>query len=408
MKVLMISPQSPPKNSPESIQVGRYLEALDRHHTLTLITTPIERGWVVGDDSLDVVLHQTRRVLVTLPFHPLSVRLLASRYFGWLSFPDKDFWIATKASSIIAKVGGDFDVIYSRTMPLSSALLALKLKNKLSIPWVMHISDPIVDNPYRTRGGNEAKLARLEAECFENADAITLTTEGIADFYRRKYPHNGDKISVTPNVMPPVTSPLPTPKTPKKGEKIKLLYAGALYGKRNLDTLIAALQQIHTFNPKLLERLEFKIAGNGAEDILERTRESNLAPLQLLGRVSYARVLELQEESHIVLSIEPEGESEILRTFMPSKILDYLAANKPILALTPKGSPTWHICQDHHFGWAIPSDDVLGCVAFFEKLLTDEGYLATLKPNYGILTNYTASKCVEDLGKIFEKVTKQV
>ncbi len=404
MKILMISPQSPPKNSPESIQVARYLGELDRHHDITLVTTPIEHGWVVGDSSLDIPLHRTRRLIVDLPFHTFTARLLASRYFRGFAFPDKEFWITSKVSSVIARAGKDFDVIYSRTMPFSSALLALGLKKKLNLPWVMHISDPIVDNPYRAKGENEEKLAALESECFEQADAITLTTQGIADFYARKYPDAAHKISVSPNIMPG----LPQKRAEKREEgKVKLLYAGALYGERNFDTLLAALEKLRESRPELLENLEFKVAGNAAEDILERIRGAAIGQIELLGRVSYSRVLELQEDAAIVLSIEPEGESEILRTFMPSKILDYLAADKPILALTPEGSPTWQICNDHGFGWAIGSNDTAKLAEFFEKLLEGRGFLSTLAPHYDILEHYTAPKCVEELGEIFDKVTRR-
>ena len=97
MNILMIAPHAPPKNSAEAIQVGRYLKELDRYHHVTLITTPFEHGWVKKDVSLEIKLINTDVLILTLPLHQYTSRLLSSRYFKYFSSPDKDFWIKFKA-----------------------------------------------------------------------------------------------------------------------------------------------------------------------------------------------------------------------------------------------------------------------------------------------------------------------
>ena len=202
MNILMISPQSPPKNSPESMQVGRYLKELDRHHNIILVNTPVESGWTVKDDSLDFDLKNTNIITLHLPLHGKLTRLISSKYFKHFCVPDKDFWIRYKTSYILDKLTAEPDVIYSRSMPFSSALLALELKRKTKLPWIMHLSDPFFDNPYRGKSSNEILIAKYEYDCFNEADYITVTTKNMLEFYEKKYPDFSDKIKISPNVMP--------------------------------------------------------------------------------------------------------------------------------------------------------------------------------------------------------------
>ena len=83
--------------------------------------------------------------------------------------------------------------------------------------------------------------------------------------------------------------------------------------------------------------------------------------LQLGDGSAYSKAQEKQAAADIMLSIEPDGLNPLLKTFLPSKILDYIAARKPILAITPEDSEAWRLCK-RGFGWAIrPGDARSGC-----------------------------------------------
>ena len=128
MNILMISPDSPPKNSPEAIQVGRYLHELDKRHHISLVTTPVERGWVKEYSGLTLMLSSTDVFILKLPFHKIISRILASRHFKFLSVPDKDFWLKSRTSWVTKRLHQRPDLIYSRSLPVSSATIAFGLK----------------------------------------------------------------------------------------------------------------------------------------------------------------------------------------------------------------------------------------------------------------------------------------
>lgn len=148
--LLLIAPSAPPENSPEAMQVGRFLAALDPAVRVTLVTTPIGAGWARADDSLVTDRPGMQVITLRLPFHRFSHRVLSNWRLSRLHVPDADRWLPWLAGRVLAQMDGKPDVIYSRSAPFSAALLALTLKQRLRIPWLMHLSDPWVGSPYRS------------------------------------------------------------------------------------------------------------------------------------------------------------------------------------------------------------------------------------------------------------------
>jgi len=405
MNILIISPNAPPKNSPESIQAGRYLQELDKKHHIILVTTPVESGWITADSGLHVALSNTDIMILKLTFHKIVARFLASRYFRRLLVPDKDFWIASKGAWLTKQLHLRPDVIYSRSLPVSAALLAFELKKKLSLPWIMHLSDPWGDNPYVTSGSMKRKLTMLEVRCFEAADAINVTTDGIAEFYRSKYQHLADKISVFPNVMPNILSPAPILKNGKK--KLSLIYTGALYGQRRPTTILKALNVLKCLDQRILNLLEVKFIGNITDEIRQEIDNCNVPNISILGKRNYSEVLEIQAGADIMVSIEPDGDNPILKTFLPSKMLDYIAGRKPVLAITPENSESWKLCN-RGYGWAIRPDDHRGLAlllnGFLNSIDGDDWQFLRLKPFPP--DEFSASFCVEKLSKLMATLLK--
>ena len=406
MNILMITPDSPPKSSPESIQVGRYLQELDRNHNIVLVNTPIEAGWVSGDKSLELTLERTKTISLSMFLHKFMVRLFSSKYFQKFAIPDKDFWIKYKASYVLSQITQRPDVLYSRSLPFSSALLALRIKRKTNLPWIMHLSDPIYDNPYRIKSSNDNQLKKLEYACFTEADFITVTTDKMSHFYKEKYPSFSDKIKVSPNVMPSREDHI-VEETVLENDKLTLIYAGALYGKRNLKSFLDAMNILRNDKPQILKKINIKIIGNIAEDIKKEVLEQDFGEISLVGRMNYKDVLNIQDNADIMISIEPDGNNPILKSFLPSKILDFLAANKPILSLTPKESESWDICNKYGFGWAVEPNDSQGLARLLFNLVMDKNKVNDLNPNYEILQKYTTKNSVSKLVALFNDAMKK-
>ncbi len=350
--VLVVAPCAPPQNAAEAIQVRRILLELDQHATGRLVTMlPDEEGWTGRDDSLALTLKNFDTQYLSLPLHRLTKHVLMSHRMRRFHVPDAMWWVSCMVPRVLAALSQKPNVIYSRSYPMSGALLAKKLAEKLNVPWIMHLSDPWADSPY---GTPSARQSALEASCFARADAITLTTQGQAEHYRKKYPVYAAKISVCPNVMPTedeAKSWLAASPARAKDDKLHLVFAGNLYGERSIAPLTAALDILRTTHPELLQRLRVDVYGKAQEPSLSLlTGTSDV--LQYHGPVSFADSCAAQVAADMVLSIEPALDHALGNCFLPSKVLESLAMQKPLLALTPAGSETEAICREG-YGFAV-------------------------------------------------------
>jgi len=374
MHVLLIAPSAPPKNSPEAIQVGRFLQALDPAVRVTLVTTPIVAGWQQEDFSLAIHRPTVNVIVPELPFHVLTQRVLANRRLSFLQRPDSDFWLSWFANYIMRRLPDTPNVIYSRSAPFSAAMLARRLKSMTARPWLMHLSDPWSGSPYRQLSDRRSKKDRAqEAACFADADMVTLTTKGQADYYRNRYPKYVKRVSVTPNMMPIMHSP--NNETRHEGP-LRLVYTGALYGERNPATLLKALKLVQDAAADDAAQIQLDFYGNMPPGIAAKISETPGCVVH--GPVPFAVVSEKQAQAAVLVTIEPSGKHPLLLHFMPSKNLDYIATGKPILAITPKGSETDRFCNLGH-GWAFDPSDATLVADKLSELVRDYKAGKTLK-----------------------------
>jgi glycosyltransferase involved in cell wall biosynthesis len=353
MNILFISVSAPPKSGAESLQAAKYLRHLSANANITLVTThTASGGWKKKDDS-QVQFLQNISQLIELPsinnFNGLKGFVARKIFKRWLRRPDTDFLFHWQANKVTAGLNTMPDIIYSRSTPFSSALLALKLKNKLNKAWVMHLSDPWSDSPYGNYNNEYNRIA--EEKCFAAADLISFTTPETQDYYSEKYPHLQKKFFIAPNVFEKEE----INDTPELfvNAKLTFLHSGNLYKQRNLKCLLDPLQKLEKNE---LKAIEIQLAGHLDEYNLDLIKESGLNCIKILGPLTAAHSYLCQRKADILISIDKPREQKIDEVFLPSKIQDYVAARKIILAITSTGSATHRVVQDH-FGYCFEPGD---------------------------------------------------
>jgi glycosyltransferase involved in cell wall biosynthesis len=281
---------------------------------------------------------------------------------------------------------------------MSSALLGRALKKQLGIPWIMHLSDPWVDNPYRNLTNRAAKRdAALEAGCFASADLIFMTSEGQAEHYRAKYPDRSSNIFVSPNVMstnagdPPDAEAISASRT---DDTLRVVYSGSLYGNRSPDKLLAAISLVRSRAPEALRRLRVDIYGNAQDHALQMLEKASDV-IRYHGPLNFSDAHSVQSGADVLLVIEPDGDHPLLKHFLPSKVMDYLSLRKPILAITPQCSETWRLCREG-YGWAIQPSDTEGLAALLSDL-ADHGRSVRQAPIKEPPVRYRPETVVDDL-----------
>lgn len=392
--VLLIAPNAPPRNTAESIQVRRILAELDEQASGCLVTVmPDASGsWAQRDASLEVKLRNFDTEIVALPLHRFTNRALMSHRFSWLHVPDSMFWISFMSGRVAAALKRKPDIIYSRSSPMSAALLAQKLKQRLGVPWVMHLSDPWAENPDKIP---QARDPQYESGCFHSADLITLTTQGQAEYYQRKYPELAQKIVVSPNVMPDQEESrawLEYAPATFYDARLHLVFAGNLYGNRSPEPLIDAIDILRATRPDILKKIRIDFYGHAQKTALPLLRR---APdvLHYHGPVSFRKALAVQHAADVVLTIEASNDNFLVKNTLLSKVTDCLTVGTPMLALTQDDSETARICKEG-YGWSAATP-----AAIAERIITLTGMVPELRAaaRKAPPTRYSAKSVVADL-----------
>lgn len=346
MKLLVISISAPPKNSPESVQTGRYLYYLSKNHDVTLLTTNIAGGWEPEDYSLEKYLQNVHfRIFLRMP-HPKVLGVI-KRILPFVVVPDDNFLFPMFYGHAAKKVSNRPEIIISRSAPFSSALMALKFSRNLNLPWIMHLSDPWADNPFqRPTRRNKRRNQALEKICIENASLVTLTSAKTILHYQHKYPDHAHKFRLLPNVFDDAfinSAPV------EFSGKIKFVLTGRLYGSRNIFMLMDAIEQASRKRPVFEDQSEFIFAGFFDQENIDRIEQSKLRNVKYIGHLPMQEAIRLQQASSVLVAIDALNEDPIFDLFFPSKLLDYFCAKRYVLGITNKNSTTFELI-DQKFG----------------------------------------------------------
>jgi glycosyltransferase involved in cell wall biosynthesis len=343
MNILLISISAPPKNSPESLQTGRYLKYLSRKHSITLLTSDVTGGWEPEDKGLSKYLNNVHRVISVFS-PPYRAIVLLKKIFPSLLIPDDAasfFWQFKRA---LRKIDQKPDVVFSRSAPYSSAIMGMKMSRYWNVPWIMHLSDLWTDSPFSSMDEDvKQKHLQLERECFETAAVVTLTSHKTISFYKKKYPQIAHKFQFLPNVFD--QDDYNKTHAALNG-KIRFVFTGRLYGTRSIHRFLDQMEKTFSSRPDLEDRSEILLAGFFDEHNVQRIKTSPLKNVKYLGALDLNEAIELQQNAHVLVLIDSLEDDPRYDLFFPSKLLDYLAANRLIVALTNKNSTTYDVVED--------------------------------------------------------------
>jgi len=118
----------------------------------------------------------------------------------------------------------------------------------------------------------------------------------------------------------------------------RLVHAGKLgsneFTGRSTSALLEGLHLFLTECPDAREITRFILVGPEDQATLAQIRRFNLeAIVSSVGRTDYEQSLQYIESATICVLVEAEMAEGI---FLPSKVIDYISARKPILALSPR------------------------------------------------------------------------
>ena len=345
LKLLAVSLAFPPLAYPRSIQVARLLKFSD---TSTVLVCCDESG-ARTDSTLEPDAEQLLETCLRVPFEVSDGRKLIDsflyrfhkqlwnrrnkapdNYGSWKTAVLKEIELFMRANEYRP------DVIVTFAQPFTDHLIGLELKRRFDLPWLAHFSDPWVDNPFsKYDEPTKALNLSLERQVVESADLLAFTSKETIDLVMAKYPSElREKARVLPQSF---DSSLFQNCASAPEQKITIRYIGNFYGNRTAAPLIGALRLFIDAEPNALDEVCFELIGISDATVIRNAGGDDLPPglLNVYPSVEYRESLRLMSEADGLLVIDAPAEISV---FLPSKLIDYIGAGRPVLGITPPGT----------------------------------------------------------------------
>jgi hypothetical protein len=411
-KMLMVSYLAPPQLNAESILVAKTLKFLSQKYDIDLITAGEDSDFKNDPFLLEEMGSRVnvRRIANPKPKSRL-MRKIYREALNRFSMIDNPFWIgrAVKLLDKLDKQGSSYDVLYSRSQPGASHIVALAAKHRFGLPWIVQFSDPWGHNPYHQYHGKRKQVVeRYESQVIELADHLIFPTVEMRDLYASVYPNQ--RIVERSTVLPHHFD------TELYGEgehhaeaitddsKITLSYIGDFYGLRSPEPLIKGLTLLQKGRPDLVKRLQLDVVGNVERTfhpLLEEAEKNLGIRVNRVGQVPYRKSLEQMAQSDLLLLVDAPSDVNL---FLSSKLIDYFGAHRPILGITSTKGTAGRLLNE--LGWNVHHpDDVEGIEAALAIYLSDLDAIQHRARTMPI-DRFRSETVVNELTLLVEKVTK--
>jgi glycosyltransferase involved in cell wall biosynthesis len=265
------------------------------------------------------------------------------RVWNKILFPDAQIgWVrlGARAGRRVYK-RRPFDVVYSTAAPISAHLIADRIKRSTGRPWVADFRDPWIGNPFTAplSGPKGWLQRRMERSIVSRADRVVLAMDALREMFVERYPEMADKFIYIPNGYDKNDL---AGLTPVKGEAgcFTILFAGSLYRPGELDAMLGGVEKLVERRPDLRKKLRVQFLGR-TSSYNRNLGEIYTAPGRIGDVVSFegfvprAQALARVAGADALLQLMTDEPGTSM--FVGGKLIEYMAFDRPILAVMPQG-----------------------------------------------------------------------
>jgi glycosyltransferase involved in cell wall biosynthesis len=286
-------------------------------------------------------------------------------------------------------------VVYTTSGPYSAHLLGLWIRRTFGLPWVADFRDPWSQNRIiRYPPGYRAVNRHLEQRVLQAADHVVTVSEPIAQDLRHLMGSASTPIRVIPNGYDPDDV---TPTEAVTMSKFVLAHTGKFTRLRQPDVLIKAVTALVDTGQIPVNQIELVFAGSNL-DAFVPTR----APFTKLGYLPHNELAALWQYSTMLLLVQDPAPEN--RGAYSAKLFEYLAANRPILAITSPASVSAELIRDAQSGVIVGHDlDQVKSVLLdcYQRWRIGRLYH---RPNWEVIQRFSRPALTAELAEIFRQL----
>jgi glycosyltransferase involved in cell wall biosynthesis len=265
--------------------------------------------------------------------------------------------------------------ILSTSPPGSAHVICLRLKRHAPVNWIADFRDPWAARQWIEPwaiGFKRSVIRHFERATIAAADHIVFSTGELAVEFRATFGETiTPKIHVVTNGFDPEDF-ASTPETHRRAnDEILLCHTGTFYRKRSPMPFLQALQQARDTS-MAAARLRVRFIGglgpfaDEAADFLVQRRLERIA--EIVPFIPHRACLLEMKRADVLLLIQPVTAIQV-----PAKSFEYMAARRPIFAISTQGA-TSQLVLDNHLGWWARAGNVDDICT---RLIEIAGYFAT-------------------------------
>jgi len=350
-RILLLSFYHPPDLCAGSFRCGALLDAMreklpDDVFVDVLTTLPNRYSGFTPDAPADEQKERIRVRRFAIPSHKSGMAAQANSFRVYAQQVAK------------AVVGHRYDLVVGTSSRLMTASLAAALAAASRCPLYLDIRDIFADTIGDVLDGVRGQAAKvvfeqLERATMHSASVVNLVSEGFAPYFRERYPTL--PLTFHTNGIDPLfrvdVDEQRTPNTPPL-----ITYAGNIGEGQGLHHIVPPLAR------RLAGRARFRIIGAGGRLDALRQACSDADNVELLAPVDRETLVQLYQQSDVLLM--HLNDHEAFHKVLPSKVFEYGALGKPILAGV--GGFAARFVRDELDNAAVfaPNDPVAGAAAF--------------------------------------------
>lgn len=224
----------------------------------------------------------------------------------------------------------EYDLVFATSSRLFTAFLGARIANQKDVPLYLDIRDIFVDTikdvlPKKISVVSKPIFELIEKYTFRSAKRINLVSAGFADYFNSRFPQ-AEYRYFTNGIDQEFINAAATikPSTNANKSQTTVLYAGNIGEGQGLHTIIPQL------SAQLGSDVKFRVIGDGGRHLQLKQSLVNQTNVELLPPVSRAElVAEYQKADVLFLHL---NDYPAFTKVLPSKIFEYAALGKPILA----------------------------------------------------------------------------
>jgi glycosyltransferase involved in cell wall biosynthesis len=366
MKVLLVTLYFPPAGGggvQRPLKLATHLPELGIE---THVLAPDDPKWVHRDDELSPpTLAWVHRVKFIGPegrrpaeeLHGTAglerYRRQASLVGRRLLLPDENVTYnltAIPAAIRIVREEG-IDVVVTTSPPPSVHFIGAAVKRATGARWVADLRDSLVGHPHRDTQKlavrvKEQGLHAVAALVARQADAVVAVSDAIAEEMASRNPR-GRVVTIANGSDFEDFAGL---EYQPGAERFRITHAGSFFGKRDPRPFLTALARVDGVVARFVG--DFRAADREwAAGIMDR--------IELVPYAPHRRSLQLQRDSEALLLLIPEAEGRG-RGILSGKVFEYLAAERPILAVVPTDGAAAGLIRETGAGVVVEPMDIDG------------------------------------------------